>query len=84
MTEDEILFLDFPSDFEMLCAARKSNKAFREACADFAAIKMEILRVSQQNKPNDERFLADLTESLEDLRQEIRTTLSRHRDAKSD
>ncbi|WP_299426543.1 hypothetical protein [uncultured Shimia sp.] len=83
MTEDEILFLDFPSDFERLCAERRINEAFQEACADFAAIKLEILKAAQHRKVGDDQFLADLNESLEDLRREIQTELVRKRDGNS-
>lgn len=83
MTEDEILFLDFPSDFERLCVERRINDAFQEACSDFAAIKLEILKAGQDRKAGDNQFLADLNESLEDLRREIQTELARKRDKNS-
>lgn len=84
MTVDEILFLDFPADFERLCVVRKSDKDFHNVCTDYAAIKLEILKLSKQQNTNDTRFLADLTESLEDLRQEISSALLLSRSPNSD
>lgn len=84
MTEDEILFADFPSEFDQLCAEREANKSFQDLCADFAAIKLEILKLSQEQNTNDKRYLADLTESLEDLRHDIKSALSHPRGGPTD
>lgn len=84
MTVDEILFLDFPADFERLCAVRKSDKDLHDICTDYAAIKLEILKLSKQQNTYDTRFLADLSESLEDLRREISATLFQSRSPNSD
>ena len=75
MTEDAFFSAQFPGSAPRLEALRDRDKEFDQMCADYQEVFLELARGPQAVAGTQPRYLADLAESLADLRNSIERQL---------
>lgn len=78
MTDNETIAAQFAAEATHVAALRRTDAGFDELCRDFLLLYHELIRRSgRAAAAKDTRYVADLAESLADLRGEIETRLGR-------
>ncbi len=75
MNDDEFFDAQFPGAAGLLRNLRAQDKEFDRICLDYQEMFAELARSPQRGAPLQPRYLADLAESLSDLRSSIETRL---------
>ena len=74
-SDDELLEGVFPALAKRIGSLRVVDNRLNELCDDFLVLQRNYTLAVQDHKNTDARYLADLTEGLEELRKEIEAHL---------
>lgn len=75
MKEADFLNTQFPGAAHLLHTLRASNKEFDQLCADYHEVFCELAQAPQSVNQTQARYIADLAESVSDLRNSIEKQL---------
>ena len=75
MSDDEFFAAQFPNTAQRLKELRACDEEFDQICADYQEMFLELAEGSETGAETQPRYLADLAESLSDLRNSIETRL---------
>ncbi|CUK09206.1 hypothetical protein RUE5091_03149 [Ruegeria denitrificans] len=75
MTDDDFFAAQFPGTAHQLQALRIQDKEFDQICADYHEVFHELALAPQSAGGTHARYLADLAESVSDLRNSIENWL---------
>ncbi|NVO58236.1 hypothetical protein HW561_20830 [Rhodobacteraceae bacterium B1Z28] len=75
MTDDEFFDAHFPEAASLLQDLRAKDNEFDQICMDYRELFMEVAQLPQPAVTLHSRYLADLVESLSDLRTSIEMSL---------
>ena len=75
MVESDFIAEQFPEHADLLQGLRTEDSEFDRICLDYQEIFTEIALLQHSNTPQQSRFLADLAETLADLRCSIETRI---------
>ncbi|MEW2916206.1 hypothetical protein AB1A64_03960 [Ruegeria sp. ANG10] len=75
MTDEDFFAAQFPGTAHQLQALRARDKEFDQICADYHEVFRELALAPQSASGTQARYLADLAESVSDLRNSIEVQL---------
>ncbi len=75
MTDDDFFAAQFPGAAHQLQALRARDKEFDQICADYHEVLRELALAPRSAGGTQARYLADLAESVSDLRSSIEKRL---------
>ncbi|SLN24239.1 hypothetical protein [Ruegeria meonggei] len=75
MTDDRFFAAQFPGAAKQLRALRAGDSEFDQICADYHEVYSELTLARTEAAMSQTRYLADLAESLSDLRTSIEKRL---------